>query len=83
MLQLGLDIGGTKNEGVVLDAQDDTVLCWRIPTSLATAVKITVSSVLFQGLGLLSNTQIVKAKFGDSSGVRGAAWLPSMHAEVA
>lgn len=29
------------------------------------------------------NTQIVKAKFGDSSGVRGAAWLPSMHAEVA
>ncbi|OEF23275.1 ROK family protein [Vibrio rumoiensis] len=25
------------------------------------------------------NTQIVKAKFGDSSGVRGACWLPEMH----
>ena len=72
-MRLGLDYGGTKIEGIVLDP--DVIVLGGGMSNVARLYENVPALTRPHVFGEKFNTRLVKNVHGDSSGVRGAAWL--------
>lgn len=73
-MRIGIDLGGTKIEGIALDAAGRVLWRERVATPRHDYRQV-VAAVVALVQRIRIDTRLLPPRHGDSSGVRGAAWL--------